>query len=87
MYYKFRQAGDFINFETTDVFPSLYESKGWTSTTHVMAGLDYSLGPRFALNTEARYLWSNAELSQDFDGFAPLDLSGLSTTLGLSIRF
>jgi hypothetical protein len=52
-----------------------------------MAGVDYALGPRFAITTEARYLWSNAELSQDFSGFQPLDLSGLSTTVGLSIRF
>jgi len=87
MYYKFRQAGDFINFQTNDVFPSIYESAGWTGTGHAMAGVDYSLGPRFALTTEARYLWSKAELSNDFSGFERLDLSGLSTTIGLSIRY
>jgi len=87
MYYKFRQDGDFIDFRTTNVFPSIYASDGWTRTAYATAGLDYSLGPRFALTTEARYLWSNAELSRDFSGFEHLDLSGLSTTVGLAVRF
>jgi len=87
MYYHFRQDGDFINFETTDVFPSILVSEGWTPMANAIAGVDYALGPRFAITTEARYLWSSAELSQDFSGFHRLDLSGLSTTVGLSIRF
>jgi hypothetical protein len=87
MYYKFRQDGDFIDLQTMNVFPSIYASDGWTRTAYATAGLDYSLGPRFALTTEARYLWSNAELSRDFSGFEHLDLSGLSTTVGLAVRF
>jgi outer membrane protein W len=87
MYYKFRQAGDFINESTSDVFSSVYESDGWAPTVHGLAGIDYSISPRFALNTEARYLWSNAALSHDFKDFGHLDLSGLSTTIGLSVRF
>jgi hypothetical protein len=87
MYYRFKQNGDFIDFKTMDVFPSVLASEGWIPMAHAMAGVDYALGPRFAITTEARYLWSNAELSQDFSGFQPLDLSGLSTTVGLSIRF
>lgn len=86
LYYKFRQDGDFID-QSLNVFSSVYESEGWTRTMHALAGIDYSLGPRFALNSEARYLWSNAELSRDFSGFDRLDLSGLSTTVGLSVRF
>ncbi|HTE48082.1 MAG TPA: hypothetical protein VK636_22755 [Gemmatimonadaceae bacterium] len=87
MYYRFRQSGDFIDFNTTSVFPDTYMSDGWALTTHAMAGVDYSLGARFALTTEARYLWSSAELSNDFSGFHALDLSGLSTTVGFSVRF
>lgn len=87
MHYKFRQEGDFIDFQTMDVFPSLYVSEGWTRTAHVMAGVDYSLDARFALTTEARYLWASAPLSQDFSGFQNLDLSGYTTTVGLSVRF
>jgi hypothetical protein len=87
MYYQFRQEGDFINFQTTDVFPSILASSGWTPVANAIAGVDYAIGPRFAITTEARYLWSSAELSQDFSGFQHLDLSGFMTTVGFSIRY
>lgn len=86
-YYKFRQTGDFIDFQSLDVFHSLYVSEGWTSLAHALAGVDYSLNPRFALTTEGKYAWSSAELSRDFSGFQRLDLSGFSATVGLSVRF
>ena len=74
-------------FQTLAVFHSLYLSDGWTRTEHVMAGVDYSIDERFALTTEARYLWASAALSRDFSGFQNLDLSGYATTVGLSVRF
>ncbi|MDB4877920.1 MAG: hypothetical protein JWM41_4366 [Gemmatimonadetes bacterium] len=87
MWYRFHQDGDFIDFQTTKVFHDIYDSSGWTKTAHAMAGVDFSLGPRFALTTDARYVWSSAPLSQDFSGFQRLDLSGFSTTVGLAVRF
>jgi len=87
VYYKFRQGGDFINFQTSDVFSSILESDGWTYAMNALGGVDYSLGPRFALTAEARYMYAKAGLSQDFVGFERLDLSGLSTTVGLAIRY
>jgi len=87
MFYTFRQEGDFINFQNNDVFPSTYASDGWAATGYGAAGIDYSIGPRLALTTEARYSWSSAQLSRDFSGFGHLDLSGLSTTVGLAVRF
>ena len=87
MYYRFRQKGDFIDMKTMNVFSSLYESEGGAPTAHVRAGADYSLGPRFALTGDAKYTYSRAPLSRDFAGFERLDLSGLSMTAGLSVRF
>jgi hypothetical protein len=87
MWYRFRQFGDFIDRETLDVFSSTYESSGWTWAAHAALGLDYSLGARVALTGETRYLLSRATLSEDFSGYEPLDLSGLSTMIGFTIRF
>jgi outer membrane protein W len=87
MHYRFRQSGDWIDFKTMDVFPSEYESDGWAPTANVQTGVDYSLNARFALTGEARYVWSNAPLSQDFQGFQKLDLSGFSTSIGVAVRF
>jgi outer membrane protein W len=87
MHYRFRQSGDWIDFKTMDVFPSEYESDGWAPTANVQTGIDYSLNARFALTGEARYVWSKAPLSQDFQGFQKLDLSGFSTSIGVAVRY
>ena len=87
MWYRLRQTGEFIDFQTNDVFPDAFESSGWTGTAHAMAGADYSLNPRLALTGEARYTWAKTSLGTDFTGFDGIDLSDLGFTLGLSVRF
>jgi outer membrane protein W len=87
MYYRFRQSGDWIDFKTMDVFTDQYESDGWATTVNAQTGIDYSLNPRFALTGEARYTWAKGSLSQDFQGFQKLDLSGFSTSIGVAVRY
>jgi hypothetical protein len=87
MHYRFRQAGDWVDFKTMDVFPSEYESDGWAPMADAQTGIDYSLSARFALTGEARYVWSKGSLSQDFQGFQKLDLSGFSTSIGVAVRY
>lgn len=86
-YYRFNQHGDFIDFDTMNVFTDQFESDGWTPVAHAFAGFDYTLSPRFAVTTEGRYVWSHAQLSSDFSNFKPLDLSGFATTIGFTIRY
>ncbi|HEY4303159.1 MAG TPA: hypothetical protein VGM82_01725 [Gemmatimonadaceae bacterium] len=87
-YYKFEQDGDFIDFQNNmDVFHDTFKSDGWAPSAHALAGFDYTLSPRWAITTEARYTWSRADLSNDFSGFKPLDLSGFMTNVGLTVRF
>lgn len=87
MWYRLRQEGDFVDSETLDVYPDNLSSSRWTPTAHGFAGIDYSLSPRFALNGEARYTWARADLDGDFVDFDPIDLSGISATVGISVRF
>jgi hypothetical protein len=87
MWSRFRQEGDFVDFQTNGVFRDLLTSSQWTPTAHGVAGIDYSLSPRFALTGEGRYSWAKADLSDDFADFDPIDLSGVSATVGLSVRF
>jgi hypothetical protein len=87
MWYRFEQRGDFVDFETLEVFYDEFISSGWTPTAHALAGIDLSLSPRFGLVGEARYAWAESELSRDFEDFDPIDLSGLSASLGLLVRF
>jgi outer membrane protein W len=87
MWYRFKQSGDFVDFQTNDIFNSILVSSSWTPMAQAMAGVDYTLSPRFALNAEGTYRWANAHLGSDFSGFDRLDLSGLSTTVGLTVRY
>ena len=86
MWYQLRQEGDFVDFDTNDVFTDELVSSRWTPTAHGAAGVDYSLGPRLALTGEGRYTWARANMSSDFAGFNRIDLSGISATVGLSVR-
>lgn len=86
MWYRFRQTGEFVDENTLDIFPDELASSGWAPVAEGFAGVEYSLSPRMALVAEGRYSWANAELSRSFDGFEPIDLSGLAVTVGLSIR-
>lgn len=87
-FYKFAQHGDFVDFTNGNhVFNDRFSSSAWGATSQVSAGVDWSLNQRFALTTQAKYLHGRADLGLDYSGFAPIDLSGLSITSGLTIRF
>lgn len=86
--YRFKQAGDFIDFNSNNkVFSDTFTSSKWANTAQVAAGLDWNLNQRFALTSQMKYLWGKADLGLDFSGYAPIDLSGLGMTAGLTIRF
>jgi hypothetical protein len=87
MWYRFRQDGDFVDFRTNDIFREQLSASAWTPTAHGMAGIDYALGARYALTGEARYSWARADMSNDFTDFDRIDLSGVSATVGFSVRF
>lgn len=86
--YDFHQFGDFIDFQDMDVFEAQFQSSGWTGTVHGRGGVDLSITPRVALTAQGRYDWAKAaKLSSDFLGFDNIDLTGFSTTVGLTVRF
>lgn len=87
VWYRFEQVGEFVDYETLDIFNDTYTSHGKTPTLHLYGGADWSLGPQFVLTAEARYAWARAELGKDFVDFDPMDLSGLQATVGISLRF
>jgi hypothetical protein len=86
-WYRFNQHGDFIDFTDNSVFSAVLQSDGWAPEAHVMTGVEWNLNARFAAVTEARYERSHATLSADFHQFAPIDLSGFTTTAGIAVRF
>lgn len=86
-WYRFEQFGDFIDFETLDIFPDNFFSDGSAPTVHVLGGLDVTLSPRLFFTGEARYGWAKAPLDRDFVGFDDLDLAGFQASAGIGFRF
>jgi hypothetical protein len=86
MEYRFHQVGDFVDFQTLNVFHDEFESKAWTPELHALAGVDLALSRIIVLTGEARYTWAKAPMSRDFVGFNRIDLSGISVTAGFSLR-
>ena len=86
MAYSLDQAGEFVDSETLEIFADRYRAAGRTAYAQASAGTSLTLLPSIALTVEARYLFASADGDPSFAGFDKLDLSGLSTSLGLSLR-
>jgi hypothetical protein len=87
MWYRFRQYGDFIDFSDSAVVSDNFDSHDWSFTAHAFAGADYALGPRWFLTGQVRYTWARSRLGSDYVGPNTIDLSGVSLTAGLGVRF
>jgi outer membrane protein W len=92
MRYRFEQNGEFVDSESAnlDVFRDRLVSTGWTPAVQGLAGFDVALSPRWGLTTEAKYTWARVHTGfypdEDFQNYR-IDLSGLSATMGLHVRF
>jgi opacity protein-like surface antigen len=86
MRFRFKQEGDFVNFNTNAVFPAVLLAQEWTLVGQGMAGLDYNISPRLGISLDARYLHARGELGPSFSGYERIDLSGVTGTVGLSFR-
>jgi opacity protein-like surface antigen len=88
MWYEFSQHGEFVDHDDGNhIFTSEFSSSQWTPAAQGMVGLDFSITPRIALTGEAKYIWAKGTLDDTFTGFDKIDLSGLSTTIGLTYRY
>jgi hypothetical protein len=85
--YNFEQQGEFVDYQTLDIYQDHYQSQGWAPTAHVLAGAELTLLPRMALTGEARYAWAKTELGRDFVDFEDIDLAGFQAMAGFAFRF
>lgn len=86
MRYRFRQEGDFVNFATNGVFPAVLLAEEWTFVGQGMGGIDYNISPQLGVSFDARYLYGRGDLGPSFKGYERIDLSGVTATVGLSVR-
>jgi outer membrane protein W len=86
MWYRFNQHGDFVD-TNNNIYPNDMTTSAWTPAAQGVIGADMNLTPRLALTGEAKYIWARGSLDQNFVGFNKVDLSGLSATIGLTVRY
>jgi hypothetical protein len=87
MQYRFSQRGDFVDYDTFNVFSDQFTTRGWAPFAQGSLGLGWSLNRVLQLTGEARYVHARGANGDDFVGFERIDLSGLSSAVGLTIRF
>jgi hypothetical protein len=86
MWYRFQQEGDFVDYQTLNIFTAKLESSGWAPMVQGLGGVDVTLTPRVAFTLDGRYTWARGNLSSDFTDFARIDLSGVTGSLGFTVR-
>ncbi len=85
--YSFKQYGDFIDFDTDEIFTDTFESDDRTFLGRASAGVNLSIGDQFYVSFEGRYSWARSNMVGDFIGFDPIDLSGMQFLGGIAVRF
>ena len=86
--YRFQQWGDFVDYETLDIFNDKFYATERGATVHFTGGMDVTVNGRLVFTGEARYGIASAPIdSPDFTGFPDLDLNGLQITAGIGIRY
>jgi hypothetical protein len=90
-WWELSQYGDFVDYADLTIFtvpPDFpFLSDGWAPTFGVFGGVDFSLTPAVGLMFQADYAWADDNLSLDFAGFEPIDLTGLRISFGVNFRF
>lgn len=85
--YDFEQFGDFIDYDTFDIFYDDFFSEGEAFLARATTGVNVSVGPQFLFSVEGRYSWAQAAMGGDYFDFAPIDLDGFQLIGGLAVRF
>lgn len=87
MSYRFTQNGEFVDSQTLEIFRDNYAASGNAGFVLGSTGVVWTLIPRIAITTELKYIHASADGRPSFEGFDKLDLSGVSTSVGFTLRF
>jgi len=85
--WTYEQWGDFLNFEDWTVSSGTASSEKFTPCWTLGGGLVFRLKRQIGVALEGKYLFLKGQLSEFFEGFEPLDMSGFFATLGINFYF
>jgi hypothetical protein len=94
VFYQYEEFGDFIDFFDPDlaIYGDHFIDDGVAFGLHAFGGLRVYLNRDFAIVGEARYMWADTDMGDDFAPSEPgfvnrIDLNGWAWTVGLHVRF
>lgn len=85
--YSFVQSGEFVIEETLEIVNERFESSTEGRLFHLLGGVEYAFSNHALVVLDGRYRWASARMRNDWVAFDDIDLSGLSVSLGLAVRF
>ena len=91
-YYRYSEIGDFVDFDTGDIYYDEFEEKSFLPGFFAGAGADVAVvrlpdGGRVELFGEFRYTRAQGEHSEGFEGFGDLRLDRLGGLFGFRVRW
>ena len=87
LWYGLDQFGDFVDFADGSVFTSRFQSKGWTPSAHLFAGVDVRVFRRVFVTFDGRFQWAAATLGSTWVDFDPIDLAGFRLSVGMNLLY
>lgn len=85
--YDLEERGEFIDFDTFEIFDEVFITDGNATGYFFLAGIDIPVSQNLALFAEGRWHRAEDELSDDFDGLGDIDLGGREISAGLAFTF
>ncbi len=94
VFYQYEEYGDFIDFfdPNLEIYADHFVDDGVAFGLHAFGGIRVYVNRDFAIVGEARYMWSGADMGDDFAPSGPgfvnrIDLNGWTWTVGVHVRF
>lgn len=85
--WTYQQFGEFINFQDMSVSEGFAETRRFALGLHARAGLVYRFQSRLGVSLEGKYQYLKGRLSENFEDFEPLDMSGFAVNAGIQFFF
>jgi hypothetical protein len=88
-FWRYREAGDFVDEGDPDlpIFYGVFEERGQSLESRLLAGLEFPLTRAFNLTFEGRYSFAESDLDAGWAGSPTIDRGGAWMFVGASLRF
>ncbi len=86
-HYIYNQYGEFIDFESMTVFDGDFLADQYAFGFAISGGINIKLSRRTYVGIEGKYLSLKGDLGSEFEGFEPIDFSGVMTSFVIGVRF